>query len=59
MTQLGLKMVDDFVELWRETAENDPYWAFEELLEENTELAEAVWTAMNIEILVRKRLGIL
>lgn len=46
----------DFIEMWNRAAGNDPFWQFEELLEENPELAEAVWDNMRIEILVRARL---
>lgn len=45
-----------FIEEWNKAIEADPYWQFEELLEDDPELAEAEWEAMNIEILVRNRL---
>ncbi len=45
-----------FVEMWNEAIENDPYWQFEELLEEEPELAEAIWDEMSIEIMVKNRL---
>jgi len=46
----------DFVEMWSEAIENDPYWQFEELLEEEPELAEYLWDEMRIEILATNRL---
>jgi len=44
--------------MWNEAIDNDPYWQFEELLEEEPELAEYLWHEMNVRILVEKRLGI-
>ncbi len=48
----------DFIEMWNEAIDNDPYWQFEELLEEDPELAEYLWHEMKIQIMVEKRLGI-
>lgn len=45
-----------FIEMWNGAIENDPYWQFEELLEEDPELAKAVWNEMRIMILAEKRL---
>ena len=45
-----------FIEDWNRAIEADPYWQFEELLDDDPELAEAVWHAMRVEILVTKRL---
>ena len=42
-----------FVKDWNNAIDADPYWQFEELLEEDPELAEAVWEFLNIKILVR------
>ena len=47
-----------FIEDWNEAIDNDPYWQFEELLEEDSELAEYLWHEMNVMILAGKRLGI-
>ena len=45
----------NFIEMWEEAIENDPYWQFEELLEEDPELAEYLWDNMRIQILVERR----
>ena len=50
-------MVEEFIEMWNEAIDNDPYWQFEELLEEDPELAEYLWDEMRVRILVEKRLG--
>lgn len=47
----------DFIEMWNKAIEADPYWQFEELLEEDPDLAEDIWDAMRVAILVEKRLG--
>jgi len=47
-----------FIEDWNEAIDNDPYWQFEELLEEDPELAERLWELNNIQILASNRLGI-
>ena len=44
-----------FIEEWNEAIENDPYWQFEELLEEDPELAEAVWHEMRVLTLAWNR----
>ena len=49
-------MVDDFIEMWNEAIDADPYWQFEELLEEDPELAEYLWHEMRVRILVDRRL---
>lgn len=53
----GKEMSMDFIELWNETGENDPYWSFEELIEEDPELAEALWDETRIFILANLRLA--
>jgi len=45
-----------FIEDWRKAIDADPYWQFEELLEKDSELAEAVWDKMRLEIIVSRRL---
>ena len=47
-----------FILMWEEAIENDPYWQFEELFEEDPEVAEIIWDNMRIQILVEKRLGL-
>lgn len=47
-----------FVEMWQEAIDNDPYWQFEELIEEDPELAEYLWLKMNVQILVNKRMEV-
>lgn len=47
----------NFIVMWQLACESDPYWQFEELLEEDPELAEYVWDNMRISILVEKRLN--
>jgi len=46
-----------FIEDWNEAIENDPYWQFEELLEEDPELAEYLWHLNNVWILAMNRLN--
>jgi hypothetical protein len=46
-----------FIDMWNEAIENDPYWQFEELLEDDPELAEDEWQAMRLAILIEKRLN--
>lgn len=48
----------DFIEMWNEAIDIDPYWQFEELLEEDPELAEYIWDEMRVLILVGNRLGV-
>ena len=45
--------------MWQEAIDDDPYWQFEDLLEENPEEAERVWDEMRIKIIVNKRMGLL
>ena len=47
----------DFIEMWNEAIDNDPYWQFEDLLEEDPELAEQIWDELRVRILVQNRLG--
>lgn len=47
-----------FVKDWNTAIENDPYWKFEDLLEEDPELAEYLWNETRIYILAKNRLGI-
>ena len=49
--------MSSFAELWQEAIDDDPYWQFEELLEEDPELAEYLWDEMRVRILVEKRLN--
>ena len=44
-----------FIEMWNEAIDNDPYWQFEELLEEDPELAEIVWHNHRVAILAEIR----
>lgn len=44
-----------FAEMWKEAIENDPYWQFEELLEDDPELAEYIWHLYRVEMLVSRR----
>jgi len=46
-----------FIEDWNEAIDNDPCWQFEELLEEDPELAEALWDEMRVWILAMNRLN--
>ena len=46
-----------FIEDWNNAIENDPYWQFEELLEEDPALAEALWEETRIAILAENRLA--
>ncbi len=50
-------MVEEFTRMWNEAIDNDPYWQFGELLEEDPELAEALWEVHRIQVLASKRLG--
>ena len=50
-------MVEEFTRMRNEAIDNDPYWQFEELLEEDPELAEALWEVHRIQVLASKRLG--
>jgi len=45
-----------FIEMWQIAIDNDPYWQFEELLDEELELAEYLWYKMRLRILVERRL---
>jgi len=54
---MGSESKMGFIEEWHRAIENDPYWQFEELLEDNPEEAEAQWEAMRTEILVRNKLA--
>jgi len=47
----------DFIEMWQQAIENDPYWQFEDILEEDPEIAEALWNDMRVWILVEKKLN--
>ena len=47
-----------FIDDWNEAIENDPYWQFEDLLEEEPELAELSWDNLRIATLVANRLGV-
>ncbi len=44
-----------FIEDWQTAVINDPYWQFEEILEEDPELAELIWDGMRIGMLINKR----
>ena len=46
-----------FIEDWNGAIEADPYWQFEELLEDDPELAEYVWDCQRIAVLVEKRMA--
>lgn len=46
----------DFIEQWNRAIEADPYWQFEELLEDNPDEAEAVWHEMRVWTLAMNRL---
>ena len=43
--------------MWNEAIDNDPYWQFEDLLEEDPGSAEALWEVHQIQVLASKRLG--
>lgn len=44
----------EFVKSWHGAIESDPYWQFEDLLEEDPEFAKVVWDALIIQVLVQK-----
>ena len=46
-----------FIEMWNQAIENDPYWQFEELLEDDPELAELLWDLQRVQVLASRRLG--
>ena len=46
-----------FIQMWNEAIENDPYWQFEDLLEDNPEEASELWDNMRVSILVNNRLA--
>jgi hypothetical protein len=45
------------IEDWNDAINNDPYWQFEELLEEDPKEAERIWHEMRVETLTRNRLA--
>jgi len=47
-----------FIEEWNRAIDNDPYWQFEELLEEEPELAEASWDELWCATLAANRLNL-
>ncbi len=47
-----------FVEDWNEAIDNDPYWQFEELLEEDPELANAIWELQRVATLAANKLKV-
>ena len=49
-------LIMGFVEDWNEAADNDPYWQLQELMEDDLDLAEAIWDASRIYDLAIRRL---
>ena len=46
----------NFIEMWNEAIANDPYWQFEEILEEEPGLARVLWYDTRVQIQVEKNL---
>lgn len=44
-----------FTQMWQEAIVNDPYWQFEDLLEDNPKEAERIWHNMRVSILAQNR----
>ena len=60
MSKKGEKVVPEpngFVQMWNDAIEADPYWQFEDLLDDDPELAEIIWHNMRVQIFIEKRLN--
>jgi hypothetical protein len=44
-----------FAEMWQQAIDDDPYWQFEDLLEDDPELAEYLWHCFRVETLAARR----